>query len=42
MIRRQLSGLFILFFAGPVMATGEPEYTVIEKSGLESNDLKGY
>ena len=42
MIRRQLPGLFILFFAGPVMAIEEPEYTVIEKSGVENNDLKGY
>jgi hypothetical protein len=33
MLSRLFSALFILFFAGSTMATEEPEYTVIEKSG---------
>ena len=33
MISRLFSALFVLFFVGSAMATEEPEYSVIEKSG---------
>jgi hypothetical protein len=40
MRRRLFLGLIILFFAGPVMAIEEPEYTLIQKSG--AFELRAY